>query len=928
MLKRQILIPSVICIACIVLVALCCRKMRNDRIESIKELTVSGVSGILQRIGTVTQRTQGLSIAVKPLLATGQITESPDDCPESIEYIEKIFHWYPVIRSIAIFDRQGYVLNVSIDESGHFIRDRFKSRGSVNVLRPSEDLLMNDESYSYVFPVFSDDVLIANISITFDMLQFMTSINSGYVRENKFWISVYLSYEKICFTFPPENTPVLSGALAIVEGIERQDSIFVKGTVTGKDFHADVVSYGMKIPFSDHFAGVIASGNISDIFLFTRGVFITAAILLILLTIVCILALQYSHYELRKVLKEKEIKIELLQAVFQDSPVGLMLFKDGQLITVNEFSLNILSDFIKVSETGFISFSLPSRFLEQMTNENGEEWNLFSFETFGNEVHLLKSQSDTVINMETYTILVFANVTVMEESRRSAVRSEIAKSELLSRISRDFKRPFDRIKDAIVLLIQQYPDNTVLTHISGSVNLIAESIVNMKDFGDIEAGNVTLDELPFDLCETVNEVVDSYRKEVIKKKLKLHLSIEPDVVGKVVGDAARFKQILNQLLNNAVKYTDKGEIRISLDTAQPENNKVTIKCSVEDTGRGMSEKQLKSLFSVDTREKEGESIGLGTIIAKQLVNIMEGNILVSSPSTISNNLSMPGTKVFFTVQCRADVDYPKKLDYSAITDHRQLGVLIVTSDPHSVQYQVNWLQRKSITSDLFVYNAETGVLLANRLIIDRSRYQIVIIEINDNETSFKVLSELYQKGITQRHIFVFIDVWGKKGSYLRAKSFQADYYLNNRDNLYELENILSKNFPHLIRKEDLQKVELKKSLKILVCENNLLSQTVANLVFNKLGYQAEFVKNFTDMKKNLEAQSCDIMFVDMKFPPTNAIDVAVTLRKEGCKFPIIAVTSTVTKENIRTINDAGMNDYIHKPLDPDAVKNILYKWLA
>ncbi|MDR1667446.1 MAG: response regulator [Bacteroidales bacterium] len=926
--KKQALVPSIICIICIFLVALHCHEMRNNRIENAKESATFCISGIFRQIRDITQKAQGLSIAVKPLLTMGQITENPESHPECIEYIEKIFHWYPVIRNVALIDQQGYVLNVSIDESGHFIKDRFKSRGSVNVLRPSEDLVMNDNSYSYVVPIFSDDLLVANISVTFDMLQFMTAINSSYVKENNFWITVYLSHEKICITFPLEDELILSDALAAVEEMERNDNVCMQGSIAGKNFHANVVSCGKKVPFSDHFVGVIASENISDIFFSIRLFFITAAILLILLTVACMLALQYSSYELRKEIKEKEIAIQMLQSVFQVSPVGLMLFKDDKPVTANEFSLKILSDFIKISDTGVFSANLPARFMETTTAGNEEQWSLFSFENFGNEIHLLRNRTDTVIHLEKYTIFVFVDVTAMEQSRRNAVRSEIAKSELLSRISRDFKRPFDRIRDAIVLLIQQYPEDTVLTHLTGSVNLIAESIANMKDFGDIEAGNVTLDELPFDLCDTVKEAVEEYRKEAIRKKLKLCVNPDPAITGKVVGDAVRFKQILNQLLNNAVKYTDKGEIRISLSTTQLENNEVMIKCSVEDTGKGISAKQLKNLFSVDTRAKEGESIGLGTIIAKQLVNIMKGDILVSSPSTISDSLSMPGTKAFFTVLCPADVDCPKKPDYSAIVDREQLGILIVTTDIHSVQYQVNWLQRKSLHPELFEYGAETGVLLANKLIIDRNRYQLIVIEISNSETAFKILSELYEKGITQRHIFVFIDAGEGKGHYLRAKSFQVDYYLNNRDNLYVLESILSEKFPHLIPAKTLQNAELKKDLKILVCENNLLSQTVANLVFNKLGYHADFAKNFDDMKKCLENTSYDIVFIDMKFPPTNAITIADTLRRSGCNFPIIAVTSTPTKENIRAISDAGMNDYIHKPLDLEAVKTTLYKWLV
>ncbi|GHT21858.1 hypothetical protein FACS189430_02650 [Bacteroidia bacterium] len=924
--KKQIMIPAVVCAACILLAGVYTCRLRHTQIEKQKVVLRSSVTQMKRQVDAFLAEARGLTVILPSIITKqGYIEDEVDVNSQAVTLYQQVLSRHPFVKKSSVLDQHSNVFNLTRDETGLFLNARYKAV-KANVITAHENIYVEGSSdYIFTFPILSDGVLTGNLSVTFDMTTLLDTLYSTYLKEHNGWLTAVLPTEDIAMTFPLDAEYMLSNVLEIADMMdETKDSAFTEGYIGNDAEEFAVISYYQRFTYSGRHLGVVASADISGVIHSARLFFVIACILFVLLTLAFVFLLKYNTRHLQKTNEEQSKQLTLYQTVLQDVSVGLLLFRDEELITANEFALDLLSDFIKPSDAGL---TFPPDFLAKQDDSQLDECSLFSFEKFGNEIHLLKNRSDMRIGNEHFTVIVFSNVTELEKNRKYAAHSELAKSELLSRLSRDFKRPLDRIHEAIVLMAQRYPEDTSVQHIIVPITFITESLANMQDFGDIESGNVILDELPFTIAEAVNEVANEYRAEVNRKGLKLTVKTTPASAQKVVGDAIRFQHILSQLLSNAVKFTDSGEIRVSVDMTSIEENKALIRCSVEDTGKGMNVDELKNIFSLETRTKNGKSIGLGTIIAKQLVNIFGGNILVSSPSSISQDPSTPGAKVFFTVRCHLDVTPHKALDYSAITAYKQLRVLIITTDAHNVKYQINDLQRKSIQSDVFLYNKEvTGMLLANKLIIDKNRYQIIIIDTNDEETGFTIAAELNEKGLTQQYIFAFVDAYQQPGHYLRAKHLQMDYYLDNKEDLTMIDKILSEKFPSLIRSEASLDMELTKDIRILMCEHNPLSQAVSRLIFTRLGYQVDCVANSAEMRSAMKQVAYDIMFIDLSFPPTNALELTTQLRKEGNKILIIAITSNVSKENIKAVVNAGMNGYLQKPLNRDAVKQLIHKW--
>jgi signal transduction histidine kinase/CheY-like chemotaxis protein len=898
-----------------------------NQLNTKKKLVESYMSNIRSELDIIGIKSREIPFVVRPLIGeSGTVTFDPTIHFRIENQLEEFcLNNEYFVKSISVYDYRGDVFNISRDDEGKFIKDVYISKVVLDVL-PETSILINQNVYTLVQPVFSNDVLVGNVSIHLNMDSLQHFMYDRYIDQSEAWPTTILGLNNY-ITFPVENNWSLSHMDRIIDGMREDKNGWITGEIEGTGFSGKVMSYYQTLPYYGHFFGVVLSCNISKITYASLTSFLVISVLLLFLTVTLISVLSRIFHAHEKEKDEKDRIITLLQTAYQSVPVGLIVSKQNRFILTNQFTYDMLSDYIGPNDIGrsMDELMLPSGFFER---ERFQKWDLYSFEKNGNEVHICKDQIEINVNNTKYIIDVFWEVTEIEKNRREAIRSEIAKSELLSRISNDFKRPIDRIKDAVVLLTQRYPKESTISYIANSVNSLSEIIVDVQDFADIEAGNIQLEEVPFDISDEIEKIVGEFHHEAQYKSITLQTQIASSAVRKVIGDPHRFRQILGHLLSNAVKFTESGEVRISVETTRLVDRKVLIKCSVEDTGRGMTKKQLKNLFSIDLRDKkDGESIGLGTIIVKKLVTIMRGTIRVASPSPIASRPEAPGTQVLFTIQCYLEQDYDKQLDYSSIASPENLNVLIITSDRQSIQYQVNYLKRKKINLDIFIYNTETSPLLINKLIIDKNRYQIVIIEASDSKKSFSIAKKIFENDLTKNCLYVLVDTYEQQGSYLKAKSLQIDYYFGKNEELNGFEKVLKANFPKLLHLQD-EEDELRNDIRILVAENNSLSQTVANIVFRKLGYNVDFAKNVQELEAFLNGNIYDIIFVDLKFPPTNGFDLADKLRSEGYKFPIVAMTSTLTKDNIKDIADHGMDGYIQKPIDVQNIRQVLYKWTS
>ena len=921
--KKHVVIPYSVCLFLIVIFGLYLNRRYTTQMETQKEMMVWYVSDIKTKLNAITLRIRELPHIAKPILAEGKLNnEIVKKFPEENSLFEQFYidNFY-FIKRISVYNRNGDVCNLYLDSiNGKFIQDIFQKR-SISSLHSKMGIDIENNSISIVMPVYQGTALSGNVSVSLDILPLQQEIFKPYFRKGNLWLTSVFD-EETMMTLPLEEELVLSCENGISFLTQEYKSGFFTGKIKGITTSAQVVTYFESLMIPEYHLGVAVSSNISPLLISSYITFIVVCILLIFIATVTYYSVNRMIVHYREDIFVKDQEINLLQIIYDNSPVAFIVHRNNRFFTANNLFFKMFEGFASLDDAR--KLNLPFKIQQEY-----KDWDICTFEKFGREITLGRRQMSVELDGDKYVIDAFWNVSEIDQRLKEAVRSKIAKSELLSRVSSDVRKTLNNVRDAATLLGQQLPEEGHLAYINKVTTNLSSLVEIVQDYANIESGRVVLDEIPFNMVNEIKKLKEKYQAEAQQKGIEIQTIIPASTIRNVVGDPHRFLQIFDELLSNAIRYTNEGYVRISLETTELQKRKILVKCSVEDTGQGMPKEKLKKLFKLDllVREK-GDSIGLGIIITKKLVEIMGGKLRANSPSPISTNPSAPGVQFSFSFYCYSDQPHDKNLDYSSIVSFREINVLVITSDRYQVQYLENFLNRRGIQSDFFNYNKDSSEILTNKLIIDKSRYQMVVIATGNSELSFAIAGEIHKKDLTEYCLYVMADTHSQLGNYIKAKSLNMDYYFVAGNELSIYDSIFTTHFPNLSYDDVVITELVRDDLRILIADHNELGQMVAQMIFKKMGYEVDFANDTSCLENQLAQKKYDIIFIDLRFPPDTGFDTVEMLRKKNCKIPIIAMTSTLTRNNLKHISDSGMNGYLSKPLNPDNIKHILIKWFS
>ena len=925
--KKHIVIPFGICLLLIVLSGFFVYWKYDRQVEAGKELMVRYVSETKIKLDGIASLVRELPYIVKPMIGeTGMVdAEVVKNHPDEIAFLEQFYVRNDYfIRGISVNDWHGDVLNIYRDKkSGKFVPDLFKPR-SMPIPRSEPGVIFENGSFSIIYPVFKGTVLVANVAVSLDIEALQRELFKSCFENDNIWPTSIFN-EEFTQTLPLEDEWVLSHERNIAWGVWERKSGFVQGRITGRESSAHVVTYYESLMIPEHPLGIAFSYNISPFIVSSVITYVAFIIILVVIAFAVSLVMNRIINRYNYALNEKNQEIRLLQLIFSCAPAGIFVNRNNTLFAANNVFFTMLDGYLSLSDVGkeMEELNFPPSFHHQREPEF-EGWDIYKFDRNGKEICLGRRQMNFELSANRYIIDTFWDVTEMEHRLKDAIYSAIAKSELLRRVCAEIMKSFNNYGDAIGFLSQKFPEEGHFEQVHSLKNSVTELITGVQDFTNIDSGHIALDEIPFNLIEEIKKVTDIFQPEVQRKGIEFQAHVASSAIRNVVSDPKRFRQILTELLSNAVKFTEKGFIRLSLETIELQGRKTLVKCSVEDTGMGMPNEKLRKLFLIELRAKEEtESIGLGIVITRKLVNMMGGTLRATSPSPISTDPSTPGMQFSFSITCFSDQPFDKQLDYSSIAQYRQIHVLIITSNPTQMQYLTNFLNGRGVQSDAFIYNSDSGELLINKLIIDKNRYQMVVIAAETSELTFTIAEEVHREGLTENCLYLFVDAFSQKGNYVKAKSLNMDYYFVSNADITVYNEILKIHFPNLSDAEIPETALIRREIRILIAENNELNESVAKLIFNKIGYEVDHASNAIFLMNHLNRNTYDIIFMDLKFPPTDGFQMTDVLRTKEFKMPIIAMTSTLTKDNLKRIADSGMNGYVAKPLNPENIGQIL-----
>ena len=510
-----------------------------------------------------------------------------------------------------------------------------------------------------------------------------------------------------------------------------------------------------------------------------------------------------------------------------------------------------------------------------------------------------------------------------EQARREAEELAKARADFLANMSHEIRTPLNGVIGLAYLLTQSpMPprEKEYVRRIEGAGKLLLGVVNDILDFSKIDAGGIQLEVADFRLDDILDNVSSLLRNRVQEKKLLLEYVVAPDVPQNLRGDALRLTQIFINLIGNAIKFTASGSITLNVNSAHQADGRAQLSFRIQDTGIGMTPEQMAGLFQPFTQADSSMTrkfggTGLGLVITKRLIEMMGGAIRVDSVPQVGST---------FSFHLYLGVGESEHLP-RAPANYR---VLVVDDNALARQVLAKLLEKHGCA----VETDESGSAALNRLRLDKHHFDCIMIDLNMPGIDGLALAGMIRSRLGRRTRLVMITADNPNAPELHDALGDFDEVMEKPVTYARLAGILDR----LRGKTTAQPLPGPTTAaplagaRILVAEDVPTNQMIMRDLLESLGVTVSLANNgrLAIEMLNAAASAFDLILMDIQMPEMDGLEATRLIRKGSVRpdIPIIALTAHALEHERQKAIDAGMNDFLTKPIDPSQLIRIIQRF--